>query len=404
MDLEIRAIRPDEIEELLLADGRAFGAAPASDDTPRAWAQGELDRTRVAFADGEIVGVSRNYTFELTVPGGTILPAAAVSWVGVLPTHRRRGVLTQLMRALHDDARAHDEPLAMLTASESAIYGRFGYGPATWRVGLYAERARVQFRDLAPSGTMRLVTRDQAEKLLPALYEAVRPTRAGLVSRPDFWWEGVFWGNWGRKELAFFIAVHTNAAGDDDGYVAYKVEQDWTGGLTDGTLTVVEILAPDPATHADLWRYVFGVDLVRTVAAMNTAPDDPLRHIVTDGRRVRVEFVNDAMWIAPLEPATLLAARTYATTDQLVIEVHAPEGERTRLALDGGPDGAQCHPSTDEPDIVCPAATLGACLLGGTRWSELAAAGRADTRDTRTAARADAMFTTAPLPWLLGGF
>jgi predicted acetyltransferase len=404
MDLEIRAIRPDEIEELLVADERAFGSAPHTDDTARPWADAELGRTRVAFADGAMVGVSRAYTFELTMPGGTTLPAAAVSWVGVLPTHRRRGVLTQMMRALHDDARARDEPIAMLTASESLIYGRFGYGPAAWRVGLHAERARVTFRDPTASGSMRLITRDEAEKVLPALYETVQTTRAGMVSRPDFWWEGVFWGNWGRKDHAFFIAVHSNRAGDDDGYVAYKVEQDWTGGLTDGTLTVVEILATDAASRADLWRYVFGVDLVRTVEVMNTALDDPLRHLVADGRRIRVDYLNDALWVAPLDPAVALAARTYATTDALVIEVHAPDGRATRLALDGGRDGATCTSTDAAPDIVCPSATLGACLLGGTRWTELAAAARADIADARTALRADAMFTTVPLPWLLGGF
>src|SRR4051812_22705878 len=103
---------------MLVADQRGFGMGPARPGASRSWAEAELDRTRVAFEGGEIVGVSRNYSFELTLPGGAQVPAAAVSWVAVMPTHRRQGVLTRLIAALHDDARARDEPAAILTASE----------------------------------------------------------------------------------------------------------------------------------------------------------------------------------------------------------------------------------------------------------------------------------------------
>ncbi len=98
------------------------------------------------------------YSFEMTMPGGALLPVAAVSWVSVQPTHRRRGVLTQLIAAMHDDARARDEPAAILTASESSIYGRFGYGIAAWQLAITAERAHVAFaRESADDGRMRLV-------------------------------------------------------------------------------------------------------------------------------------------------------------------------------------------------------------------------------------------------------
>src|SRR5712691_10615209 len=145
MSFEIRAIEPGEVDELLIADQRGFGGEPPRPGASRSWTTGELDRTRVAFESGRIVGVSRTYSFELTMPGGTLLPVAAVSWVSVLPTHRRRGVLTQLMAAMHDDARERDEPAAILTASEGSIYGRFGYGVATWRLGVTADRARIAF-------------------------------------------------------------------------------------------------------------------------------------------------------------------------------------------------------------------------------------------------------------------
>jgi predicted acetyltransferase len=401
---EIRAIRPDELDRLLLADQRGFGGSPQSPDAPRSWAEAELDRTRVAFEDDEIVGVSRNYTFELTVPGGATVPAAAVSWVAVLPTHRRRGVLTQMMAALHDDARAHDEPVAMLTASESVIYGRFGYGVATWRLGLSADRARIEFIDPDDAGRMRMLAREEADKVLPEVYERTRLLRGGMVSRPDFWWPQVFWGFFGGDgKKAFFTAVHTDADGNDDGFVAYEINDEWNRGLPDRRLLVWDMQAVDAPVQAALWKYVFGVDLIGTVAATNSPIDDPLRRLVTDSRRVRVDFVNDGLWLAPLEPAPLLAARRYTVDGRVVIEVHAPDGTSHRVALEGGPDGAQCTPTTATPDLVCGTATLGACALGGNRWSELARTGLVEGR-ADVLMRADAMFMATPEPALLSGF
>ena len=246
--------------------------------------------------------MSRSYSFELTVPGGAVVPAAAVSWVAVLPTHRRRGVLTQMIAALHDDARAHEEPVAMLTASESVIYGRFGYGVATWRLGISAERARIEFIDPEDTGRMRMLTKEEAEKVLPEVYERTRLARGGMVSRPDFWWPQVFWTYMGgRGKKPFFTAVHTDAAGNDDGFVAYEITDEWNRGLPDRRLVVWDMQAVDGKARAALWKYVFGVDLIGTVASTNSPIDDPLRRLVTDGRRVQVDYVNDGLWLARID-------------------------------------------------------------------------------------------------------
>jgi predicted acetyltransferase len=162
--------------------------------------------------------------------------------------------------------------------------------------------------------------------------------------------------------------------------------------------------AVDGNARAALWKYVFGVDLIDKVAATNSPIDDPLRRLVTDGRRVQVDFVNDGLWIAPLDPAPLLAARRYTIEHALVIEVHAPDGTSRRFALEGGPDGAQCVPSSASPDLVCSTATLGACALGGNRWSELAEAGLVEAVGAEALTRADAMFMSTPEPALLSGF
>lgn len=404
MPLEIRPVGAAEVDAFRRADLRGFGVAPAATDGPRTWTEAELDRTRAAVEDGEIVGTSRAYSFELTVPGGAVVPAAAVSWVAVIPTHRRRGVLTRMIEALHADARAREEPVAVLTASEGGIYGRFGYGVATWRLGIEAECARVRFRDDAPAGRLRMLDAAEAAKVLPGVYDRLRRARAGAVSRPDFWWPEAYFGRSGADRAVFFV-VHEDPGGVADGFVAYEITGEWAGGLPDRRLRVFDLQAAEPGVRAALWRYVFGVDLVASVAADDLPVDEPLRHLVTDPRRVRVRYVNDGLWLAPLDPRVLLAARRYAPgADRLVIEVHQPDGSRSRLSLEGDDRDATCTPTAEEADLSCGAAELGAAALGGNRWSELAQAGTVAARDGRTLARADAMFATSPAPALTSWF
>jgi predicted acetyltransferase len=405
MPFEIRAVEPGEVDDLLTADQRGFGGEPQGPGASRSWTTAELDRTRAAFESGRMVGVSRTYSFELTMPGGAFLPVAAVSWVSVLPTHRRRGVLTQLMAAMHDDARERDEPAAILTASEGSIYGRFGYGVATWRLGVTADRARIAFaRPDDDEGCTRLVSREEAELAVPAIYERARATRAGMVTRPDFWWPQVFWEFMFGRTKAGFVAVHADSQGRDDGYVVYDIAGDWIGGLPDRRLLVIDMQAESAATWISLWRYVFGVDLVGTVAASNLPIDDPLRHIVVDSRRVRVDYINDHLWVAPLDPLAVLSARSYTVPGRLVIETHTPDGARSKVAVEAAGDGASCVATNETPDIVCDSKVLGMCALGGNRWSELADAGRLDVRRPEVLPLADAMFLTTPAPALLSHF
>lgn len=405
MPIEIRAIGPDEVEALVVADQRGFGGIPPRPDSRRGWTTSELDRTRVAFDAGQIVGVSRTYTFELTMPGGALLPAAAVSWVSVLPTHRRRGVLTQMMGAMHDDARERGEPAAILTASESSIYGRFGYGIAAWQFGISVEKARVAFRNPdTDDGRMRLVERDEAERVLPEIYERTRRVRAGMVSRPDFWWGQVFWDFMVYRAKASFVAVHSDAQGNDDGYVVYGIAPDADGGMTDRRLSVIDIQSESPDTWIALWRFVFGVDLIGTVSASILPTDDPLRHVVVDSRRVEVDDVHDHLWLAPLDPVAVLGARTYAIRGRIVIESRAPDGSTTTTAVESGADGTDTSATDAAPDLVCDARILGMCALGGNRWSELAAAGLVDVRRPESLLLADAMFLTTPAPALLSYF
>src|SRR5436190_10100780 len=228
MAIEVRAITEAELPAMLEVDTRGFGARPRTPDRPDSWIRAELDRTRCAFEDDEMLGCTRAYSFELTMPGGALVPVAAVSAVAVQPTHRRRGVLTAMIDALHDDARARGEMAAVLTASESTIYGRFGYGPATWRLGCSIDRVDGRFaRPVGDPGRVRLVERGEADVIYQQVYEDARRACAGAVSRPDFWWPEVFWVT--EPGRALFDAVHEDADGRPDGYVSYEIRGEWPG-------------------------------------------------------------------------------------------------------------------------------------------------------------------------------
>jgi predicted acetyltransferase len=404
MPIEVRAITEDELPAMLRVDGRGFGARPRTPDRPESWVRAELDRTRCAFAGGEMVGCTRAYAFELTVPGGALVPVAAVSSVAVPPTHRRRGVLTAMMGALHDDARARGEIAAALTASESVIYGRFGYGPATWRLGCSIDRVHGRFaRPVDDPGRLRMVERGEADVIYQRVYDQCRRARAGMVSRPEFWWPEVFWIT--EPGHALFDVVHEDEHGRADGYVSYAIKGEWHGGVADRQLHVWDIHATSPATRAALWEYVFGVDLIASVVATNLPTDEPLRFLLADSRRLRTDYLIDSVWVLPLDAAAFLASRTYSTSGKLVIEIVDPDGSRTRVALDGGPEGSSAvEQSALTPDLSCSRATLGAASLGGTSWTTFAAAAAVDEHTRDAVARADAMFATAPVPATVSWF
>jgi len=153
-----------------------------------------------------------------------------------------------------------------------------------------------------------------------------------------------------------------------------------------------------------LWRFAFSVDLIRTVSASNVPIDDPLRHVVVDSRMVRVDYVNDHLWLAPLDAVALLDARTYSVPGRVVIATHAPDGATATVAVEADAGGAHCTVTTEPPDLVCDSAVLGMCALGGNRWSELAAAGRLDVRRPEALPLADAMFLATPSPATLTYF
>ncbi len=205
---------------------------------------------------------------------------------------------------------------------------------------------------------------------------------------------------------AFFDAVHEDADGRTDGYVAYEIKGEWSGGMSERDMVVWDFQATNPVARSALWGFVFGVDLVVKIMATNLPPDEPLRLMLADSRQLRTDFFNDSLWLLPLDSAALLGARTYTAAGRLTIEVVDPDGSRSRFSLEGGPDGASCREDARNvsADLTCSRSTLGALLLGGNSWATFAAAGEVDEHVGGAIARADAMFAAAPAPATLTWF
>ncbi len=311
MTIEYRAPIDAEFRDVLLTTSTAFGEELKDDDVERARRSMQLDRLLVAWDGGRPVGVTASYPFELTIPGGTA-GAAGVSWVGVLPSHRRRGILRELMLRQFEDVHARGEPLAILWASESLIYGRFGYGIAATESQIDGERGAFALRDDAgPRGSVRLVTLDEATELFPPLHESLRKARPGFIRRTPEWWTNYVLPDpehWRHGASPKYYAL-LELDGEPAGYALYRMKPKWEEGGPKGELRVVEAHATSPEATAELWRFLFGVDLVARVKG-TIDPDWSLPLLVKDPRRLHVT-IYDGLWLRFVDLEAALAARSF---------------------------------------------------------------------------------------------
>ncbi|MGV9356446.1 GNAT family N-acetyltransferase [Streptomyces misionensis] len=406
---ELRVLREADWDEWYGSLYRAFGW-PAEQPEDRELHRSLLDPDRgLAAWDGErIVGTTGSFAFRMTVPGGAAVPAAGVTMVSVAATHRRRGVLTSMMRRQLDDVRALGEPLAVLTASEPAIYGRFGYGAAMYRLSAEIDTSRVTL-DL-PAGTdeVRLRYAAPADVLdaCEAVYAALVPRRPGmLVRRPGWERAGLLDTEIARGGASALQCVVAERDGQVTGYARFRTRAEWSAGGADGTVRLADLAALDPATEGALWRFLCGIDLMTTVSVGARPVDDSWQHLVSDVRRCR-PWVRDEGFVRLVDVGTALAARTYQAPVDVVLEVEDAfcPWNAGRWRLTGDAKGASCERTTEPAELALSVRELGAAYLGGVSLAALAAAGR--VRELRGGALAEASvgFGSAVAPWLPHSF
>jgi predicted acetyltransferase len=362
----------------------------------------ERDRLLAAYDGERIVGGAGAFTFRLTVPGGEV-GAAGVTAVGVAPTHRRRGILREMMRRQLDDVRERGEPVAILWASEGIIYQRFGYGLASLTANFEVDRAKTAYRLPAErEGDVRLVDRKEAARLFPPVYDDVRRAWPGFFNRNDAFWELQILADPERHRRGagpkFYALYESN--GRAEGYAIYRVRQEGEGRASRDVLEVRELIAGSNRATRDLWRFVFDIDLIHAIRADRVQPDHPLLLTVAEPRRLDFTL-GDALWLRLLDLPAAFAARSYREAGSVTFEVSdgfCPWNAGCwRLETDG--KKAQLEPAGDKPDLVVDVTDLAAAYLGAFSFAQLARAGRVVERSKGATERADRLFATQRAPW-----
>jgi predicted acetyltransferase len=402
---QLRPATPEEWPAFVRAMAAVFNEVPRGPylDTPSPVA--ELDRSLGLWDGDRVAATAGIYSRTLSVPGA-VVPCAGITWITVSPTHRRRGVLSAIMRRqlteLHEQER---EPVAALWAAEYPIYGRFGYAPATVRGGLRGSTERLRLRpdvDLG-AGRVDLVPVDVYRPAAAAVYESVRRFVPGNLERDERWWNRLLrdepddrHGATERRHL-----LHTEPDGTVTGYASYRVKDSWTDtSEPDATLTVDEVRARSTPAYAALWNFLLSVDLVRTVRAPMASADDPLRHLLADARALHSTPV-DALWVRLVDVGRALSARRYPTPIDLVFEVRDDfcEWNTGRWHVWGHPAGAFCDRTDRDPDLVLGIEELSAAYLGGVSLATLQAAGRVTEVSPGAVTLASAAFHWPVTPW-----
>ena len=376
---DIRVARPDDYERASVLLSLVFHQSP-TEETDRLGRQvWEPERSLVAEDGDAVVGHATVFGRDMTVPGA-VVPCAHVSGVGVAPTHRRRGILTQLMhRELRDVRDLGREPIAALWASEGRIYPRYGYGSAAPRVEIEADTVQVG----VPAGAEGRLRMGEPAKLQPelaAVHDRARAERPGWSSRDEHWWAYLLAdpeaGRSGAGERR--AVVHDAADGTVDGYATWRVKSDWNAAGPAGEVQVNEVVATTPAAYRALWRFLLSIDLTRTVTYHYATPDEPLLHLVGEPRRLGARYL-DGLWVRVIDVPAALRARRYPAAVDVVLELTDPmlteNAGRWRLTAEPGA-APYCEATNDPAGVALDIVDLGAAYLGGQTLGGLARAGR----------------------------
>jgi predicted acetyltransferase len=387
-----------DYDRAFMSIGQYFGQEPDPERAERFSRLLPIDRMHAAWEGGEVVGGAGSFPFPMSVPGGT-LQCAGTTVVGVAPSHRRRGVLTAMMRAHLDDVHERGEPLAALWASEETIYGRFGYGCAAFAGEVEIPREYVDFAEPSErAGTIRIVERDRALEAFPPLWQAQAEKRPGMFMRSREWWElrtlndpaerrqGA-----GPKRFALLEIDGTPAA-----YAIYRHHMDWDAGVSKGRVVVVEAIGASPGALAEIWRYLLDIDWIATITSSLLPPDHALFFVLAQPRRMRYRL-GDGLWVRLVDVGAALSGRSYPDDGEVVFEVRDPfcswNDGRWRLA------GGAAERTDTEPDLALDVRALGSAFLGGVTFAQLAQGGHVQERNPAAIERADGIFRHGLHPW-----
>ncbi len=341
----------------------------------------EFDRCFGFTVDGRWVATCAAYTRQLTTPGGSV-PIGAVTTVTVAPTHRRRGLLTAMMRHQLADLHRRQEPVALLWASESSIYGRFGYGSAVPRLLVSGQTRDLEFWPWAEvgDGWVEEVTKEEFAAATPTLHARLLPDRPGALDRPAVFWERDLLDRPEDRHgsPAVRYALYSAASGELAGYARFKVRSDWNGEQVAGEVEVVEIDAVDTPARAALWRFLLDLDLIRRLKLSSVAIDEPLRHLLADPRALDMVF-SDSVYVRIVDLPRALQSRRYSTALDLVIEVCDQLLEHNqgvfRIVAEAGSPAQVTRVENRQPDLRLGIRELGAIYLGGVSLAALHRAG-----------------------------
>ena len=394
MALEVRAIEPKEVASALAPIWHYFGSRPEPDQIERLGTILPVERMLAAVDGGRIVGGAGAYQFDTTVPGGAQVPTAGVMAVGVLPTHRRRGALTALMRKQLADAHERGEPIAMLFASEGGIYSRFGYGLASLAGDIELPKEHARLWDDEPLGQARLLEADEEVlEVLPGIYDRVQPETVGMFTRSREWWRvrRLRQGQQGGQQMRAVIEVD----GVPEAYALYRLNFEVNHMITETSVEVGEALGTSPLALDAIWRFLLSIDWVARIDAFWLPLDHPLLQWIREPRRMRFAVL-EALWVRFVDVGAALIARRLGG-GEVVLDLRDEfcpwNAARWRVA-NGSADR-----TTAPADLRLNVEALASVYLGGFTFEGLRWAGRLEELKPGAVARADVLFGTERLPW-----
>lgn len=361
----------------------------------------ELDRTFGHFDNEKVVSTLSAFSLELSVPGD-VVNCGGTTVVSVAPTHRRQGLLNEMMTAHLDDVRERSEPIAALWASESEIYGRFGYGRASNSAKVTIRRPQAPFdASAAAPGTVRVIDKDEAKALLPGFHDRYRLDQPGMFKRSEAWWENRIFSDLPSRRSGYTANRWAVVDGGDgiEGYTRYRVKSDQSeDGHSAGDVSVLELFGTTPSSWSGLWHFIINQDLISTFTASLRSPEDPIFDLLAGPRRAQ-SMVNDGIWVRIMDVANALEARSYQGSWAGVLRVHDDRSyAEGTFEVELASDGTSVESSSKEPDIEIQASDLGQIYLGRSALAGLARAGRV-AGDLDTLRAVDRAFAWDPQPW-----